>query len=151
MLSSDFEVKSQEKLRLLLQREDCNPDRPSESTVTVASEPSAPVEPSAPTEPTVPPSVEVEAESLVVNDKLVKLTDLSGRKTVLKDAPANLESVTSEEDLPKFSLEALKRLAKSAALEHAKQINKPALVALLVDAHRKVRAQSAPEETASLR
>lgn len=149
MLCPDFEAKSNERLRLLLQqRVAADPIasvappafQPEAAAVVVATEPPAAV--AAATEP--PAVVAAEAtDDLVVNEKLVKLTELNGRKSVLKDPPASLELVASEEDLPKFSLDALKKLAKSAGLDHSKQINKPTLVALLVNAHRKAKAEAA--------
>jgi hypothetical protein len=161
MLSADFEIKSREKLQLLLQQR-ATPQAPApvaaievqEPTPSAAVQPQEPVVVTQEPPPAVPLVVEtiveteVEVSNVVVNEKLVKLSDLSGRKTVIKDAPSSLDAVASEEDLSKFSLEALKKLAKSAALDHSKQINKPALLALLVDAHRKARAdvRGAPEE-----
>ena len=140
MLSSDFVIKSNAKLQLLQQAAKLQ-----EAVPIVVLEPlGAAVElapPVAEAKVEEAPEVDVSGDSVVVNEKLVKLTELGGRKTVLKDAPSSLDAVASEEDLPKFSLEALKKLAKSAGLEHSKQINKSALVALLVDAHRKGRTE----------
>jgi len=89
----------------------------------------------------------------VVNDKVVKLTELGGRRTVLKESPASLDLVASEEDISKFSLEALKKLVKASLLEFPKQVNKPTLIALLVDAYRirQNRGEECEEEATSCR
>jgi hypothetical protein len=143
MLSVDFESKSREKLQLLLQR------------AGKASEHNPPAEPAEPPERTElgqspgpvgaseasAPTLEVDASSVVVNEKVVRLTELNGRRTLLKEVPSSLEAVASDEDLSKFSLEALKRLAKSAALDLPKQINKPTLIAVLADARRRATAE----------
>jgi len=142
LLSLDFEAKSQAKLRRLLEeKKTALPPSILESAaheeVACAAEKdfaellAATDVPEARAEDTMHAASEV-----VVNEKLVKLSELCGRKTVLKDCPASLDLVGSEEDIPKFSLEALKKLAKSASLELPKQVNKPAVIALLVDAHR---------------
>lgn len=84
-----------------------------------------------------PRDCSVPAIDIVFEDKLVKLDAASGRKPVIiKDPPASLELLSCEEDFSKFSLEALKKLAKTSLLEFPKQAKKPALVALLVDAYR---------------
>jgi len=148
MLCPDFEAKSREKLRLLLQQRAAADPGAAVAPLAVQPEPTASPEPAA-VAAAIEASAVVVAEApddLVVNEKLVKLTDFGGRKTVLKDPPASLELVASEEDLPKFSLDALKKLAKSAGLDHSKQINKPTLVALLADAHRKAKAEAGGAE-----
>jgi len=137
LLTPDFEIKGQMKLRRLLEEKKAASALSSQGTVI--EEVSAVVKQNLPEEVAEKtPATEVMSvvSEVVVNEKLVKLADLGSRKTVIKDCPSNLDLVASEDDLPKFSLEALKKLAKTASLELPKQVNKPAVIALLVDAYR---------------
>jgi len=138
LLTADFEAKSQAKLKMLLRDENvaCSASRRSEVYEDA-------IEASASPQRDVLVSDENSTDAMcslsdvVVNEKLVKLTEVGGRKAVLKDCPASLDLVASEEDINKFSVEALKKLAKTASLELPKQANKTTVVALLVDAYRK--------------
>ena len=74
-----------------------------------------------------------------LEEHLVRLTDIApsvGRKPALKDPPTSLAGLSSEEEIGRYSLEALKKLAKSSSLELPKQASKSAVVALLTDAWR---------------
>jgi len=148
LLAPDFEIKGQMKLRRLLEEKMAASDPSSQGTVI--EEMCAVVNQDLPEEVAEETPLEMQVvtaakdgmevmstvSEVVVNEKLVKLADLGSRKTVLKDCPSNLDLVASEDDIPKFSLEALKKLAKTASLELPKQVNKPAVIALLVDAYR---------------
>jgi hypothetical protein len=141
MLCVDFEAKSRQKLELLLQRARKAYIPPAEHIPPAErTELGQSLEPVAASEASAP-ALEVDASSVVVNEKVVRLAEVNGRRTLLKEVPSSLEAVASDEDLSKFSLEALKRLAKSAALELPKQINKPTLIAVLADARRRATAE----------
>jgi hypothetical protein len=149
LLAPDFEAKGQIKLRRLLEEKKTAPTPPSsqkavpEEVCAVDQQDFAEAVPESDlpemqvaANTTDAKDVICDVSEVVVNEKLVKLTDLGGRKTVLKDCPSHLDLVASEDDIPKFSLEALKKLAKAASLELPKQVNKPTVIALLVDAYR---------------
>jgi hypothetical protein len=131
LLTADFEAKSEAKLKMLLG--DKNGATSASPCMEVYEEPQRDVSLS----DEISTDVMRAMSEVVVNEKLVKLTEVGGRKAVLKDCPASLDLVASEEDINKFSLEALKKLAKTASLEIPKQANKPTVVALLVDAYRR--------------
>jgi len=155
-LSPDFESKSQAKLRQLRIPKNAVV---SEVSQTMTSDPSKEATISAiATEPVVAHYAPEEISSdVVVNEKLVKLSDVAVRKVALKDCPVSLDLVASEEDFAKYGLEALKKLAKASALELPKQVNKPTAVSLLVNAYRSkgygggVRETHAEEAAACLR
>jgi hypothetical protein len=134
-LSPDFESKSQAKLRQLRIPKNAGVSQVSR---TMTSDPSKEAFTSAvAAEPVVVHYTPEEISSdVVVNEKLVKLSDVAVRKVALKDCPVSLDLVASEEDIAKYSLEALKKLAKASALELPKQVNKPTAVSLLVNAYR---------------
>ena len=148
LLAPDFEIKGQMKLRRLLEEKKATSAPSSQGTLIekvcavvnqdlpeeVSEE--TPVEMQVVTAAMDATQVMSAVSEVVVNEKLVKLADIGSRKTVFKDCPSNLDLVAAEDDIPKFSLEALKKLAKTASLELPKQVNKPAVIALLVDAYR---------------
>lgn len=90
-------------------------------------------------------------EPIFVDEKLVRLADTAGRKSAVKEAPASLDLVSSEEDIAKFTLEGLKKLARSCGVELPKYANKAAAAGLIIDAYRSQRRRAGDAETVSLR
>jgi hypothetical protein len=84
--------------------------------------------------------------AVVYDEKLVKLTDVSlGRKAGLKTlAPSTLDLLEDEADLPKLSLDALKKLAKASSVDIPKQGNKAAILSVLLDAYRTRKSLPSP-------
>ena len=149
-LASDFLIKSTEKLRILL----------AASSTEIAVETRVVSPPNTPQvvailetvceKPQEPAVIGVSTSTSIFEERLVRLSDVpAGRKSILKDSPASLDLVSSEEDIAKFSLEALKKLAKASSLEHPKNANKAAIVSLLVDVYRKHLRTSCQEQEGS--
>ena len=148
LLTLDFEAKSQARLQHLLAGRRtviATPDSETDAEKKTPAAIAAPLLERASVlieAPQISQVAEMAASTsdVIINEKLVKLTDVAGRKAVLKESPVSLDLVVSEEDFSKFSLEALKKLAKTAALDLPKQVNKSSVVALLVDAYRSRKA-----------
>jgi hypothetical protein len=77
-----------------------------------------------------------------LDDRVVRLEEARGRRSVLKDPPASLELLESEEELPRYGVDALRRLAKSSGLEPPLKGGKDALVRLLTAAYAAKQAAS---------
>jgi len=141
MLDADFFARSQAKYRRLLSGGPEPPEAQPENrelVVEVASGSTAAEPPHA-------------TADLVVEERLVRLADVAapGRRPALKDPPAALHCVASEEELGRYSLEALKKLAKASSLELPKQASKTAVLAALTDVFRSQQAQQQQQQQAS--
>jgi len=101
-----------------------------------------------------PPSPSASEErdvSVFVEETLVRVADMPapvGRKSAVArpPPPASLACVSSESELLKYSLEALKKLAKSSSVDLPKQATKPIVLGLLVDTLRSRRCDGSSEE-----
>jgi hypothetical protein len=138
MLDADFFARSQAKYRRLLSGgpEPPEPQPESREPVVEVASGSAAAE---------PPQATAE---LVVEERIVRLADVAapGRRPALKDPPAALHCVASEEELGRYSLEALKKLAKASSLELPKQASKAAVLAALTDVFRSQQAQQQQQQ-----
>ena len=142
MLDADFFARSQAKYRRLLSGGPEPPEPQPESR-----EPVVEVESGSAADP--PPA----AAELVVEERLVRLADVAapGRRPALKDPPAALHCVASEEELGRYSLEALRKLAKTSSLELPKQASKAAVLAALTDVFRSQQAQQQQQQASAQR
>jgi len=76
-----------------------------------------------------------------VEDRIVKLEEARGKRAVLRDPPASLASLNSVEDLPKYGVDGLRKLAKASGVEFPRTATKESLVKLLAEAHGALRSE----------
>lgn len=67
-------------------------------------------------------------------DRVIRLEDVRGRKVVLREPPATLVELSSPEELPKYGVEGLRKLAKAEGVEVPRGANKESLVKALTGA-----------------
>ena len=76
-----------------------------------------------------------------VEDRIVKLEEARGKRAVLRDPPASLASLNSVEELPRYGVDGLRKLAKASGVDFPRTATKESLVKLLAEAHGALRAE----------